>query len=128
MDSSRKSDTIWFLGVVCLAVVVAYMVTFLLFRPQNFDSIMLGVTLGITFNLSGLLIRVWAVGKDVKKFFVCTFMIWPLNAVLFLGAIVFAIRKLGVNIFEFVSAIFIAYFLMMIYDIFKLRRLQLKTQ
>ena len=91
------------------------------------DVIIFGLAVGVVFNLSGLLIRVAAVGKDTKKFFVYTFILWPLNAIVFLAVMAFVIRKLDLNIFEFVISVFAAYFALMIYDILRLRNVQFKT-
>ncbi len=127
MDKKSRIGKILFLGLACFAIVMAATLVPVYFHPQSMDAIIVGLAVGVVFNLSGLWIRMAAVGKDTKKFFVYTFVIWPLNAILFLGVIAFVIRKFQLNIFEFVCAIFIAYFALMIYDIFKLRDLQFKT-
>ena len=122
----KAKENIWlFLAVFC-SFFVSFFLTNLFFKPSYNFEMTLGWLLALIFNFTGLTIKLFAVGRSIKTFFVCMFFLIPLNAAIFLSAAFFLIHHIPFNTKPFITSIFSAYFILLIYDIFKLRSLGLK--
>ena len=120
-------SSIWlFLTILC-SFLSSYAVTNLSFKSGCNLEITLGWLLALIFNFTGLMIKLFAVGRRVRSFFVCMFLLVPLNAVMFLCAAFFLIHFVPLNAKPFITSIFSTYFILVVYDVFRLRSLGLKT-
>ena len=113
----------WFVLAVICAMFNSYIFTNLFFPSGYILEIVLGWILAITFNCTGLMIKIFAFGQDMKRFFICTFLLTPLNAAIFLATTFLMLHTLRVSPKPFITSIFISYFTFLIYNIFKLRSL-----
>lgn len=124
----RKIPFVGLLLALGGSAMVTYVSTILLFKNFYVFEVLLGWVLAAGFNLLGLVLRLKAVGRNIKQFFFFSFVLGAFNALVFLILICFCIRNVRLNTDIFVSSIFIAYFFLLIYDIWKLKNLTVKTK
>ncbi len=118
-----KSKKFLFVAVG-VSLVLTVSLTALLFHRNYWAEAFLGWGLATGFNLLGLAIRLSAIGKNVNRFFAYAFVLGALNAVVFLVLVFLAIVKINFNAEIFVSAIFMAYFSLLIYNIWQLKNME----
>ena len=121
----NSKENIWLVLTIFWAILNSYIFTNLFFKSGYTFEIILGWLLALIFNFTGLMIKLFAFGHSARRFFICTFLLTPLNAAIFLGTVFFVIYHGPVSAKPLITATFISYFTFLIYDIFKLRSLKL---
>ena len=117
-----------FLFFVVLSFLGSTTAVSLLLGSTYWDEIVLGWAIAIVFNLVGLIIKIRSIGKDIRHFFFYLLILNTVNLAGFFVLAIFVPRKTGLAAQPFILSLFVAYFILVVYDIYKLRFTALRHQ
>ena len=116
-----RKDHFVLAGAMLLSFLSSWLTVFLLYRGSYEKEVFFGWALSVAFNLSGLTIKRLAIGKEIRHFFFYALILNSLNLAIFFGLSCFILKKTTFASGPFILSLFIAYFVMLIYDIRKLK-------